>query len=73
MIDFLDRSMDAIEVCGGEIKRYVSEDGAELISSTIVGGGNSPVKQAARYSTIWDADSMAEQLSQRENSAIVPV
>lgn len=44
MIDFLDRSMDAIEVCGVEIKRYVSEDGAELISSTIVGGGNSPVK-----------------------------
>lgn len=73
MIDFLDRSMDAIEVCGVEIKRYVSEDGAELISSTIVGGGNSPVKRAARYSTIWDADSMAEQLNQRENSAIVPV
>lgn len=72
MIDFLDRSMDAIEVCGVEIKRYVSEDGAELISSTIV-GGNSPVKQAARYSTIWDADSMAEQLSQRGSAAIVPV
>lgn len=73
MIDFLDRSMDSIEVCGVEIKRYVSEDGAELISSTIVGGGNSPVKQAARYSTIWDADSMAEQLSQRGSAAIVPV
>ena len=73
MIDFLDRSMDSIEVCGVEIKRYVSEDGAELISSTIVGGGNSPVKQASRYSTVWDASSMAEQLSQRENSAIVPV
>ena len=55
MIDFLDRSMDAIEVCGVEIKRYVSEDGA------------------ARYSTIWDADSMAEQLSQRGSAAIVPV
>lgn len=73
MIDFLDRSMDSIEVCGVEIKRYVSEDGAELISSTIVGGGNSPVKQVARYATIWDADSMAEQLNQRGNSAIVPV
>lgn len=73
MIDFLDRSMESIEVYGVEIKRYVSEDGAELISSTIVGGGNSPVKQAARYSTVWDADSMAEQLSQRGSSAIVPV
>lgn len=73
MIDFLDRSMEAIEVRGVEIKRYVSEDGAELISSTIVGGGNSPVKQAARYSTIWDADSMAEQLSQRGNEAVVPI
>ena len=70
MIDFLDRSMESIEVCGVEIKRYVSEDGAELISSTIVGGGNSPVKQAARYSTVWDADSMAEQLGQRGNSAV---
>lgn len=64
MIDFLDRSMDSIEVCGVEIKQYVSEDGAELISSTIVGGGNSPVKQAARYSTIgtptaWPSNSVS--------------
>ena len=54
MIDFLDRSMDSIEVCGVEIKRYVSEDGAELISSTIVGGGNSP---RSGMPTAWPSSS----------------
>ena len=71
MIDFLDRSMDSIEVYGVEIKRYIAEDGAELISSTIVGGGNSPAKQAARCLTVWDADSMAEQLRQRGSADTV--
>ena len=73
MIDFLDRSMDAIEVCGVEIKRYVSEDGAELISSTIVGGGNSPVRlpdtPLSGTPTAWPSSSASAKTQQSFRSS----
>ncbi len=74
LIDFMDRSMQNIDVYGVEIRQYHAADNSVLISSSVVGGMASLEKRVTRPSIIWDAESVAAQLRQyacEENIKII--
>lgn len=73
LIEFMDRSMDGIEVYGVEIRRYIS-NGATMLSSTVVGETPvTPTSSTSHSSTVWSEASMNDYLAEREEDYAIPV
>lgn len=68
LIDFLDRSMEKLEVYGVELRQYLAPGGCTLVSASVVGGAASFEKRLLRPATLWDAESVAAQLREYGNA-----
>lgn len=73
LIDFMDRSMENIEVCGVEVRQYRTADGATLISSSVIGGTATQEKRVVRPAVVWDDAAIASQLRQYGNLEAIPI